>query len=186
MNFPFGREVGRLRSRRSRKTSDANRFPIGVDICDEPSAALTDSKNTEFIVTVWSAPILEVNGMADIPKIIESVVARVAVLMVDIQGWPSAVNNQPSKPVCMKRYTIDSDSKIASRITAGHFPDVASMTADAPSENSGFRIVVEQSAGAFCGKIRGSHAASVKGWVVRAPAAFARCRGSSILQRLEI
>ena len=86
--------------------SEANGLAIDEDSSCPSFLVFMDSNKARFTVFMRFVQVLHISFLANITKIAQSVVARVAVYMVNVRSWVKSMHKKPSKTVAIVEFTI--------------------------------------------------------------------------------
>lgn len=134
----------------------------------------TNPEKAGFVMALWATLILPILAFRRLAEIIESVVASIAIYVVDMAIRPNAFDVKPRKPVRPIEMSIYPDDDIA-RIFFERSGEPSSATrrallghkASFVSKNAGFWVVIQNRKESFLGKIHGSHCRTSFAIVVR-------------------
>lgn len=128
--------------------------------CAPFAVTRVNAKNAGFVLRLWALQVLRVDMHRCLAQVIRSSIGAVAVNVVNMLCWPSAVHVNPRNPVSEEEKAIDADSRVTvpRANTSSALPYSPSILMfGGPRKDAGFRVVMQKLSDAFCGKIGLSH-----------------------------
>ena|SRR3990167_808674 len=168
---PLSLKVSLVRFFRCVKNANVNRPIVNTDRGDPSVFVLLNPKKPRGVRCHWLPDVLKVNLLSNITKIANSVVATIAVNVVNIVFRPFSMNVKPRKPMSKVLGVVDGYAKIAPVDFFGSVcPGKLVCDVNLSGKNSSLLIVIKQFAQALWGKIGLSHAVvPYKQWIGQRP-----------------
>jgi hypothetical protein len=165
MKSALGSQIDLVRFFGSIKHAKVHPFAINGDVRLKTCSMFSGTKQPTSVSGLGSFEILKIYLLWDIAQVVKSIVKRVPINMVYRMCRPYAIHEEPCQPVFLEHYVVDSYLSSADRITSGSASnDGVPSSPDDPHKHASLRIVVQDLAQAFYGKILLSHDAPPVRW----------------------
>lgn len=170
MQFALGSQVSLISKLWRVVCAKANLLSINRDLCHPTAFVGRNAEEPASIVALSLADVLLVVPIRYVAQVINTVVNRVAVYVVNLHGGPVPIHVEPRSPMSLHLAAINLHDAPAALIPSSNVASLLSATLYAPRKYPSLGVVMHKLTKAFCAKIRFSHAVvPLKQWFGQRP-----------------